>query len=547
MHDAQSTQVLIVGGGPVGLTLAIDLATRGVDVVVVEQRPFGAIPEPKCNHVSARSMEIFRRLGVAKALRNAGLPEDYPNDVSYRTTFTGAELTRIVIPCRRDRYTAKDGPDGWWPTPEPPHRINQIFLEPILADHAAALARITLMNRTTVESISQTDGGAIVQVRDVDTGEAHRIDCLYLVGCDGGRSLTRKTIGANFVGDNEIQKVQSTYIRAAGLIGLQKHERAWATAAWNARRIGIVYAIDGHERWLIHNYLKPGEADFEAVDRDNCIRTILGVGAEFAYEILSKEDWVGRRLVAERFRDRRLFLAGDAAHIWVPYAGYGMNAGLADAANLAWLLAAHLNGWAPAAILNAYEAERLPITTQVSQFAMDHAAREIKNRGSVPKNIEADDAAGAAARRDLGAAAYALNVQQYCCAGLNFGTYYAQSPIIAYDDGVHPAYTMANFTASTVPGCRTPHLWLGDGRSLYDAAGADYAVLRFDQGCDVAPLVAAAQRRSVPLTVVDIATTERTAPYATKLLVSRPDQHVAWRGDAVPADPLALIDRLRGA
>ena len=547
MHDAQSTQVLIVGGGPVGLTLAIDLATRGVDVVVVEQRPFGAIPEPKCNHVSARSMEIFRRLGVAKALRNAGLPEDYPNDVSYRTTFTGAELTRIVIPCRRDRYTAKDGPDGWWPTPEPPHRINQIFLEPILADHAAALARITLMNRTTVESISQTDGGAIVQVRDVDTGEAHRIDCLYLVGCDGGRSLTRKTIGANFVGDNEIQKVQSTYIRAAGLIGLQKHERAWATAAWNARRIGIVYAIDGHERWLIHNYLKSGETDFEAVDRDSCIRTILGVGAEFAYEILSKEDWVGRRLVADRFRDRRLFLAGDAAHIWVPYAGYGMNAGLADAANLAWLLAAHLNGWAPAAILNAYEAERLPITTQVSQFAMDHAAREIKNRGSVPKNIEADDAAGAAARRDLGAAAYALNVQQYCCAGLNFGTYYAQSPIIAYDDGVHPAYTMANFTASTVPGCRTPHLWLGDGRSLYDAAGADYAVLRFDQGCDVAPLVAAAQRRSVPLTVVDIATTERTAPYATKLLVSRPDQHVAWRGDAVPADPLALIDRLRGA
>ena len=547
MTIPRSTQVLIVGGGPVGLTLAIDLATRGVDVVVVEQRPFGAIPEPKCNHVAARSMEIFRRLGVATKLRNAGLPEDYPNDVSYRTTFTGTELTRINIPCRRDRYTEKDGPDGWWPTPEPPHRINQIFLEPILAGHAASLSRISLLNRATVESLTQTNHGAAAMMRGLDSGEVRRIDCQFVVGCDGGRSLTRKMIGANFVGDNEIQKVQTTFIRAPALIGLQKYERAWATASLNPRRVGIAYAIDGRERWLVHNYLKPGEADFESVDRDRCIRMILGVGPDFAYEILSKEDWVGRRLVADKFRDRRLFLAGDAAHIWVPYAGYGMNAGLADAANLAWLLGAHLNGWAPAAILDAYEAERMPITTQVSQFAMDHAAREIKNRSSVPPNIEADDAAGAAARKALGEAAYALNVQQYCCAGLNFGYYYAHSPIIAYDEGVHPPYTMATFTASTVPGCRTPHLWLGDGRSLYDAAGPDYALLRFDQACDVEPLVAAAHRRSVPLTVVDVAATSRPAPYSSKLVLSRPDQHLAWRGDALPADPTALIDRLRGA
>jgi hypothetical protein len=158
----------------------------------------------------------------------------------------------------------------------------------------------------------------------------------------------------------------------------------WGTGAINPRRSGMVYAIDGRERWLVHNYMKPGEGDFDQVDRDACIRTILGVGADFKYDIISREDWYGRRLIANRFRDRSVFIAGDAAHIWVPYAGYGMNAGIADAMNLSWLLAAHLNGWAPSAILDAYEAERWPITSQVSRFAMSHAEAEIRRRGAIP-------------------------------------------------------------------------------------------------------------------------------------------------------------------
>ena len=149
--------------------------------------------------------------------------------------------------------------------------------------------------------------------------------------------------------------------------------RPGAPASINPRRAGMVYAIDGHERWLVHNYMRPGETDFDSVDRDACMRTILGVGADFQYDIISREDWYGRRLIANKFRDRCAFIAGDAAHIWVPYAGYGMNAGIADAMNLSWLLAAHLNGWAPASILDAYEAERWPITSQVSRFAMSHA------------------------------------------------------------------------------------------------------------------------------------------------------------------------------
>jgi 2-polyprenyl-6-methoxyphenol hydroxylase-like FAD-dependent oxidoreductase len=535
--------VLIVGAGPVGLTLAIDLAWRGIDVTVVETRARAAAPEPKCNHVAARTMEIFRRLGLAERVRNAGLPANYPHDISYRTSFTGPELTRIPIPCRRDRFTVTDGPDGNWPTPEPPHRINQIFLEPILFEHAAAQPRIRIINRTSVEDVVVGESFATAGLRDLETGAARRFNCRFLVGCDGARSVVRKAIGAELSGDAIIQRVQSSYIRAPGLIDRQQHANAWGTGAINPRRSGMV---DGRERWLVHNYLKPGEPDFDSVDRDACIRTILGVGADFEYDLLSKEDWYGRRLIADKFRDRCAFIAGDAAHIWVPYAGYGMNAGIADAMNLSWLLAAHLNGWAPASILDAYEAERWPITSQVSRFAMSHAEAEIRRRGAVPDEIEDAGSPGEQARAQVGRLAYEINVQQYACAGLNFGSYYDRSPIIAYDGAEHPAYTMSSYTPSTVPGCRTPHLWCGDGVSLYDAMGPEFTLLSFDPALDTAPLQVAARSRGVPLKVLEIGRPEAARFYGCRLVLSRPDQHVAWRGDRLPADPLALIDRIRG-
>jgi 2-polyprenyl-6-methoxyphenol hydroxylase-like FAD-dependent oxidoreductase len=546
MAETTDLNVLIVGAGPVGLTLAIDLAWRGIDVTVVETRARAAAPEPKCNHVAARTMEIFRRLGIADPVRHAGLPADYAHDVSYRTTFTGQELTRIRIPCRRDRFTMTDGPDCNWPTPEPPHRINQIFLEPILFEHAAAQSRIRIVNRTSVEDMIVADDGAEVSLRDLDTGAVARARCRFLIGCDGARSVVRKAIGAELAGDAIIQRVQSTYIRAPGLIERQQHASAWGTGAINPRRSGMVYAIDGRERWLVHNYMKPGETDFDAVDRDACLRTILGVGDDFAYDVLSKEDWYGRRLIANTFRDRCAFIAGDASHIWVPYAGYGMNAGIADAMNLSWLLAAHLNGWAPAGILDAYEAERWPITSQVSRFAMSHAEAEIRRRGAVPENIEAAGPDGERVRAEVGRLAYEINVQQYACAGLNFGTYYDRSPIIVYDGAEHPAYTMNSYTPSSVPGCRTPHLWCDDGRSLYDAMGPEFTLLKFDAEIDVATLEAAARRRGVPMKVLQI---ERPSPDVfggSRLVLSRPDQHVAWRGDSIRSDPLALIDQVRG-
>jgi 2-polyprenyl-6-methoxyphenol hydroxylase-like FAD-dependent oxidoreductase len=541
------TQVLVVGAGPVGLTLAMDLAWRGVRVVVAELRGRGEAPPVKCNHVAARSMEIFRRLGVAAALREAGLPPDYPNDVAYRITATGAELARIPIPCRRDRFAATGGPDTWWPTAEPPHRINQLYLEPILFAHAAAMPGLTILDRTRVLDFAQDEAGVVARAAPLDGGAPLEIACAWMVGCDGGGSGVRKAIGARFTGDAVVSRVQSTLIRAPALRALFQAPPAWATFSLNPRRVGNMYAIDGSELWLVHNYLRPEEPDFDSVDRDAAIRAILGVGPEFDYAVVSREDWFGRRLIADRFRDRRVFLCGDAAHIWVPMAGYGMNAGIADATNLGWMLAAVLAGWAPDRLLAAHEAERLPITDQVSRYAMHHELALAAQRRAVPAGIEAPGPAGDAVRARVGRDAYELNVNQYCCGGLNFGSFYAASPIIARDPEPPPAYSMYHFTPSTVPGCRVPFLWLQDGRGLYDALGPWFTLIRRDRAVDASPLLEAARERGVPLALLELAPDEGSTLYDRALVLARPDQHVAWRGDAVPDDPLALIDLIRGA
>jgi 2-polyprenyl-6-methoxyphenol hydroxylase-like FAD-dependent oxidoreductase len=541
------TRVLVVGGGPVGTTLAMDLAWRGIEVLVLEQRRRDEAPSVKCNHVAARSMEVFRRLGVAQAVRDAGLPHDFPNDISFRTTFVGPEFARIPIPCRRDRYTASEGPDTWWPTPEPPHRINQIYLEPVLVDHAMTMPGLRFRHRVKVLGFTQSADGVVTEAEDLDSGERLLIDSEYLVGCDGGHSEIRRQIGARLTGDVVVQRTQSTYFRAPSLLGMMQARPAWSNQSMNPRRSANIFAIDGRETWLLHCYLRPDEADFESVDRDRCLRWVVGVGADFHYEVISKEDWYGRRLIADKFRDRRVFVCGDAAHVWVPFAGYGMNAGIADAMNLSWMLAGVLHGWADATVLNAHEAERWPITEQVSHFAMNTSVAMARARAVVPEAIEASGPEGDAARAEFGRLMCEINVPQFWRGGLNFGYFYERSPIVAYDGEAAPAYTMYDFTPSTVPGCRVPHVWLRDGRSLYDALGPWFTVLRFDRSVPVTPLVEAATLRGVPLAMLDVDAEGTDALYPHKLLLARPDQHVAWRGDAVPDHPLMLVDRVRGS
>ncbi|WP_409185805.1 FAD-dependent monooxygenase [Amycolatopsis sp. VS8301801F10] len=532
--------VLIVGAGPVGLVAALDLSSRGVSVIVVEEREFLEPPNVKCNHVASRTMESFRRLGIAAEVRAAGLPRDYPQDVAFRTSLTGRELSRIPIPASGERYTSRVGPDTNWATPEPPHRINQTFLEPILARNAAAAPGVTLLNRTRFQAVSQDESSVSAIVSD-GTGE-RTLRARYFIGADGGRSAVRKQIGAKLSGDPVLQHVQSTCIRAPKLYSLMSADepRAWGYYTFNSRRVGHVYAIDGTETFLVHTYLSSPE---ETVDRDAAIRAILGVDEAFEYAVVSKEDWIARRLLADRFRDRRVFLAGDASHLWVPFAGFGMNAGIADVLNLTWLLGAHLGGWAAEGILDAYEAERRPITEQVSHFAMNHQ-RKLARPG-LPAELEDDTPAGDAARMAFGAAVRELNEPQFAAAGLNYGYAYHDSPIIAYDGEEAPGYTMGSYTPSTVPGCRAPHFTLADGSSLYDHFSPGYTAIT-GRGVDISTLTGEAAHRGIPFAVVEVTTLP--AEYLCPVTLVRQDQTVVWRG--APPDRAAaaeLWEKLRGA
>jgi hypothetical protein len=262
---------------------------------------------------------------------------------------------------------------------------------------------------------------------------------------------------------------------------------------------------------------------------------------------LSHEDWIARRLVATKFHDRRVFICGDAAHVWMPLGGFGMSAGIADAANLAWKLTGVLTGWATSEILDAYEAERQPITDQASRIISDIGQQVMMQRKELSPDIERLDATGETERVAAGKLAYALDVEQQCCGGLNFGYYYDRSPIIAYDGEQAPTYTMGTFKSTTVPGCRVPHVWLEGRRSLYDAMGPDYTLLRLDPKVHVGGIVNAATQRHLPLAVLDVRSPEVSEFYHHKLVLVRPDQHVAWRGNAEPIDALNLIDLVRGA
>jgi 2-polyprenyl-6-methoxyphenol hydroxylase-like FAD-dependent oxidoreductase len=532
----------------VGLSLALDLSWRGVPCTVVEKGD-GTAVNPRANVIAARSMEHFRRLGLADEIRRTGLPGDYPADVVACTRFLGDELSRDVWPTS-EQVLCGQYDETEWPTAEPPHRANQMFLNPVLFERARSEPLIDMRVYTEMVSFSQDERAAHVDVVARD-GTHETLTCSYLVGCDGVHSLVRKGIDAALDGVPEISKFVTVAFDSAELQRLNTRP-AWAWTCYNPDAPwAVLFSIDGRRRWTNHRMFGVDE-DTSAVDPRELVTA--SVGREVAIDSLRVLRWTARALVARRFRAGRVFLAGDAAHQWVPTAGFGMNSGIQEAMELGWMLSAVLHGWGGANLLDAYEIERKPIGEQVAAAAA-RIARAV-GPGSPARravdaampNVERSDAAGEAARGIAADFAREVDLPQHRPLGLNFGYSYGGSPIIVSDGSPCPPFSLTEFCPEARPGLRLPHFRLASGRPIHDELGPDFTLLRVGgSSADIRGLSEAAGRRRVPLRVLDVAEPSAATLCGAELLLVRPDQHVAWRGNEPPRDPLALIDRVRGA
>ena len=545
--------VIVAGAGPVGLIAAMDLAWRGIPTIILEKRNDEAPAYPRCNTTSARTMEILRRLGCNEAYRACGLRSDYPNDVTYSTSLTGVEFARYHLPAANAGSLAERvAHDGGWHSAERPHRATQFYLERVLRAHALTFDAIDLRFCQEITDVFQDEDSVTVTVRNTETGETDRVTASYVIACDGGRSDVRKSCGINMAGGyTGLGRNQSVVFRSKDVRPIMEAHNGLGWMNWTISEAGRgnLIAIDGDELWLTHMSLMPDQDEITPETIDRHIRSV--VGQQIGYTVEHTEIWQLNRLVAERYREGRVFLAGAAAHIWPPYAGHGMNTGIEDGIALTWMLAAVIKGWAPPSLLDAYQAERHNVGEKVSRAAEGLAASQVgiwKSIECVGQLAEPGNA-GDALRKRIRDALVMTDSVQFNPQGMNFGLHYDESPVIAYDDGVPPAYEIRRYTPSTVPGCRTPFFaFVEDGTPIYDRIGQGFTLLRTDATVDVTGLEAAAAGCGMPFEVIDIEFEPRARDfYDHALVLVRPDDRVAWRSDSAPVDPVAIIDKVRGA
>jgi 2-polyprenyl-6-methoxyphenol hydroxylase-like FAD-dependent oxidoreductase len=537
MTDTDSTtQVLVIGAGPVGLATAIELGLRGIAVTLVEQRSrTGAQPRAKTTNV--RSMQHLRRWGIADALRAAApLPYDYPTDIVFTTTLFGRTLAVIE--------NAFEGAKRRDPRfPEAAQWVPQYTVEKVLHGRLAQLSSVTLLSGTVLESLVQSPAGVSATVRDLASGAPRTIRAQYLVGADGARSVVRGIIGAKMNGDHAFAYNYNLILRIPELEKNPPARRAIMYWVVNPESPGVLSPLDGGGVWAYGMLLPPGVKEIS--DEDVLRRARVAVGRDVAMEIVERDIWAAHRLMADSYRKGRVFLAGDACHLHPPFGGYGMNLGIADGVDLGWKLGAVLGGWGGEGLLASYEEER----RAVHQRTIAEAVENYKTLSNhlTRDNLDADTEAGAQARAEVGEAIHAAKTREFKTLGVVLGSRYDESPIIVPDGTPAPAEHHATFEPTARPGSLTPHVWLKDGSSLYDHIGLGYNLLLLsDAGAALArEISAAAAAASVPLKTLDLRAEGLEALYAAPLALVRPDQYVAWRG--ARADPAALIDTLRGA
>ena len=529
--------VLIVGGGPVGLALAAELGWRGVKCFLVEQTD-GVIRTPKMNEVNIRTMEYCRRWGIADQVLNCPFPRDYAMDIAFVTSLSGFELARQKRPAKCEQ---QPGPHS----PVNQQICSQLWFDPILHEFALSFPTVSIAHRCRMENFRDTADGLEAEIHHLEDGRRETIRTRFLVACDGATSAIREARGIGLDGTEVLGRPVHLFFRAPNL--LERCGMAEAT---------FILAIDDGGLWANIRIIDPANAlwrlmvldtpdglDADNIDRDAYLRR--AVGRDIEVEWVGHSVWIRRGVVAQRYRDGPVFLAGDAAHQLSPTGALGMNTGIGDAVDLAWKIAAVIDGWGGPSLLNSYDAERRAIGTRnvamATEFLHSHAGFENFSA------IVDDTPEGDALRTRIGPELIENVGRMFRTLGLQIGYRYHRSPICIDDGTSDVADDPDKYIPSARPGARAPHVELGEGHSTLDLFGRGFVLLNFGSKAEGTAFKTAASSRGVPLEMVHLEAAEAASIYQRRMVLVRPDGHVAWRGDADPGDAGAVLDRARGA
>jgi 2-polyprenyl-6-methoxyphenol hydroxylase-like FAD-dependent oxidoreductase len=528
--EAPDYDVIVAGAaaGPVGLTLTIDLGRRGVRCLIMERGPT-TLPYPKMDRSNTRTLEFYRRLGIAERVRALGYPPDNPIDVFLTTRLSDPPIAVLKYPSVAERRKQiAESPNGAWLL-EPYQLVSQNQLEPLPKEVAEGTPNVTVRYSCELVDFTQDAHGVTVTARLAD-GSEETLRCAWLVGCDGGASTVRKQLGIELEGRGGIRRLVQVIFRSEDLYerivtGKGCHYQ-FADAAGSS-----MVAQGTRKEFTLHSSLPP-DTDFRPV-----IQNLVGFPCDF--EIRHVIAWQHHLLIAERYRDGRVFLTGDAVHLVIPSGGLGMNTGVGDAFDLAWKLTGTIKGWGGPGLLGGYEQERRPIGIR-NVAAAGWAAEGLSIWRALVTPVYDDTPEGEAKRRELAASFDVNHRRVHGMVGIEAGHLYAGSPLIADEPGNVAEWETSRYEPHARPGVRIPHMWLKDGRALQDVLGDDYTLLDLRGDCDAGLLVAAFRALGAPLDVLHLDEARVRSVYGASVFLLRPDLHIAWRGDGPPPDPAGL-------
>ena len=533
------TDVLVVGAGPVGLSLAGDLGWRGIGTILVE-RGDGTIDQPKMDGVGIRTMEICRRWGIVHDIETSDYNRDYPQDNVYLTTLAGYELGRQPFPPMRLDKAPSD-------SPQKRERCPQNMFDPILRRFATRQGAVTLLYKTRLLDLREEQDHVLVTVQDLATSEFFEIACSFLVGCDGGRSTVRQRLEIGMQGRGLLTHTTNIIFRCPDFNSRHNKDPGYRYMFVGEDGIwATIVAINGADQWrmsVIGNRAENpeySEAELKAF-------AWKAMGNEFPLEILSVLRWARTELVADSYGRGRVYIAGDACHLTSPTGGLGMNTGIGDAVDLSWKLAARLEGWGGRELLAAYEIERRPIGKRITEFSTGN----LTVMQSIPygSELNAEGIRGERARSAVGEALKTGLHREWFSKNMHLGNRYTGSPICIYEDDEDDAVSLVDFNnpldyrPSTRAGARAPHIWVDAVTSTLDWFGCGYVVVASETDASEAlRLVEAGRRRAVPIVAKLHSNHAVVAAYRRKYVLVRPDGHVAWRGNTIQnADEIMRI------